>query len=123
MIEIGKNYRTRCGWQARVHATDMASNFYPVLATILCPDRGWVTVRLTAEGYFGSSADPHDYDLIEVRPRVKITLWVNLYRDERSKSGYCIAAHDTKEVAVKSRGDKCLMTIPVTIEGEEGEGL
>lgn len=123
MIEIGKTYQARCGWEARVHATDLGHTFYPVLATILDPDKGWGTVHLTANGNFITTGGPHDFDLVEVKPVITLMRWVNVYRDVDGQDEHCTFLHLTEDQAIADRNVGCIMTVPVTITGYGGDGL
>lgn len=95
MIEIGKTYRTRCGWPARVHANDLGDD-RPVLASVKNPKYGWLDIRLTAEGRRDFLGQDNDLDLIEVKPVITLTRWVNVYRDATQPDGYWLAWHPTE---------------------------
>ena len=95
MIEIGKTYRTRCGWPARVHATDMGGS-HPVLASVKNPRYGWTTLHTTAEGHYNPLGHASDFDLIEVKPVITLTRWENVYRDATQPDGYWLAWHPTE---------------------------
>ena len=56
-------------------------------------------------------------DLIEVRPRIKRTVWLNLYGPESQTS------HHSRKQADDERTDDCLACVRVEIDCEEGEGL
>jgi hypothetical protein len=67
------------------------------------------------------------YDLAEVEPRIKRTVWVNVYED-------CISIHSTKDFAdvhyrycgradFHDRGGSRLACVKVELDGQEGEGL
>ena len=112
MIDISKTYRTRDGREVRIYATDGA--------------HGKVHgAMLTAEGWehrtWGDSGrimlcEQHDYDLIEVRPRIKRTVWLNVYEDNTlSVFG--------SETRAKQSLEYCLACLKIDIDCEEGEGL
>ena len=119
MIDINKKYRTRDGREVRIYATDGAECL-PVHGAIKWvtgkgwePDiAGWRPCSWTKNG---KAVDGEEFscDLIEVRPRIKRTVWVSVYPDEITwlgVEGYAI-------------GDGCLARVKVEIDCEEGEGL
>jgi hypothetical protein len=59
----------------------------------------------------------NDWDIIEVRPRHKRTVWVNVY-DETTSGDY-----ETKEEADKNADKDRIACIKVELDFEEGEGL
>ena len=122
MIDINKKYRTRDVREVRIYATDgygsgsaihgAINNFYGWVATVWNPDGKchW------SAGCYG---DPSlDNDLIEVRPRHKRTVWLNVYDD-------CISrGFETKDEAdVKAVKNRRLACIKVELDFEEGDGL
>jgi hypothetical protein len=58
----------------------------------------------------------HEYDLVEIKPRIKRTIWLNIYE-------YCFLCCSSKEEADHYDGDDRLACIKVEIDCEEGEGL
>lgn len=126
MIDINKTYKTRDNQivQVQVHSTDLGGDF-PVLASFRLKGGGWVSSRLTADGRL--NRDPKigsNYDLIEIKPRIKFTRWFNVYQSSTPGGDYYLPVYfKTKDEASRNRSSTCLMTVPVIIEGEEGEGL
>ena len=59
---------------------------------------------------------PDVNDLIEVKPRIKRTIWLSIYED-------CTLSSSSKEEADHYDGDDRLACIKVEIDVEEGEGL
>lgn len=116
-IELGKTYRTRDGREAIVYATNGAGD-YPVHGAHMTVD-GWHIAVWTADGFQFLSRNQHDLDLIEVKPRIKRELWVNLYP---SKSCVMIG-YETKDQADKAAAYNRIACIPIIIDCEEGEGL
>ena len=57
-----------------------------------------------------------EYDLIEVRPRHKRTVWLNIFED-------CAGVWDSKKDANKYAIRERLACIKVDLDFEEGEGL
>jgi len=114
-IEMGKQYRTRNGREVRIYATD-GNEIYPVHGAI---NMGgvWKIETWTLEGrHDRADRRPHDNDLIEGKPRIKRTIWVNLY-----ERGYGVSL--TKERADANAVEDRLACVKVEIDCEEGEGL
>lgn len=60
-------------------------------------------------------------DRIEVKPRIKREVWVNVYRQD---DGYEFATyHDNAIDADNESGDAIIARVRLTIDCEEGEGL
>ena len=109
MIDINKKYRTRDGREVRIYAVD-GDEPRPVHGAIKSPT-GWVVSHWPQDGV--QSDFEGSNNLIEVKPRIKRTLWVCVYPDELTwlgVEGYAI-------------GDGCLARVKVEIDCEEGEGL
>ena len=115
MIDINKQYRTRDGREVRIYATDGGGP---------CPIHGaisglnfWSTANWSKNGsYTVVYGQEHDNDIIEVRPRHKRTVWVNLYDDSKP------ALHLSRELADQHCLDR-IACIKVELDYEEGEGL
>jgi hypothetical protein len=77
----------------------------------------WSTASWSKNGsYKLAYGQEHDNDLIEVRPRHKRTVWVNIYDDSKP------ALHLSRELADQYRCDR-IACIKVELDFEEGEGL
>ena len=118
MIDINKKYRTRDGREVRIYATDGGGR-NPVHGSIKEED-GWIFQVWPKSGrYFEDDDEDYRIDLIEVRPRHKRTVWMNVY--EKSTSIW-----DSKEHA-DARADRAsfdrIACIKVELDFEEGEGL
>jgi hypothetical protein len=121
MIDKSKTYRTRDGREVRIYATDgdgsgsaihgAIKNFYGWVATVWEPNGKchW------GAGCYGDPTPAND--LIEVRPRHKRTVWLNLYDDSPNVIGW-----NSKNEA-DAPGAKRLACIKVDLDFEEGEGL
>ena len=110
MIDINKKYRTRACAEVRIYAVD-GDEPRPVHGAFKGPT-GWVVSCWRQDGTqldFGGH-----YDLIELKPRIKRTVWLALYPldDVWVVSGDCTAVE---------KG--CLACVKVEIDCEEGEGL
>jgi hypothetical protein len=112
MISMDKKYRTRDGREVRIYALDGISPS-PVHGAFLTID-GWATCNWTKTGekfLVGESF----IDLVEVKPRIKRTVWLNVYAREDRPS--------TKKQADEHAFDTRLACVRVEIDCEEGEGL
>jgi hypothetical protein len=113
MIELGKQYRTEDGCEARIYALD-AGGQTPVHGAIK-RNGLWIVTSWSKEGRW-SISNPEN-NLIEVKPRIQREFWVNVYPDfmqapytEKSKADFCAGAHR-------------IACVKVVIDCEEGEGL
>jgi hypothetical protein len=115
MIDINKKYRTRACAEVRIYAVDV-DGAGPVHGAFKSP-AGWVVSCWRQDG---TQLDlGGHYDLIELKPRIKRTLWVNIYPDGERKS----TAHSKKEKADRYAIGTRLACVKVEIDCEEGEGL
>jgi len=115
MIDPNKQYRTRDGREVRIYAVDGGGDF-PIHGAIYS-DRGWASEGWDCDGklYLTKASAG---DLIEVKPRIKRTVWLNVYSDRGP------VAHETKEMADGvGTASLRIACIPVEIDCEEGEGL
>ena len=110
VIDINKQYRTRDGREVRIYATDGWSAS-PVHGAIKVEGE-W---RFSCWSAGGIHHTDRAYDLIEVRPRHKRTMWVNVYNTGGP------TAHKLKEQADFYFGR--IACIKVELDFEEGEGL
>ena len=109
MIDINKKYRTRACAEVRIYAVD-GDEPRPVHGAFKSP-AGWVVSCWRQDG---TQLDlGGHYDLIELKPRVKKTMWLSLYRN--GAVWFC-----TENSKV---GDDCLARVKVEIDCEQGEGL
>ena len=117
MISKDKTYRTRDGREVRIYATDGHPD-EPVHGAF--KDKGkWMSTNWSQTGKFCSFA-PHDLDLIEVKPRIRRTVWVNLHEND------FVTASPTEAFAkqrLQHSLKDALACIRVEIDCEEGEGL
>jgi len=119
MIDQTKKYRTRDGKEVRVYATDGAVPYSVHGATL--NDGEWVVFTWTAGGEYAAGSS-NKRDIIEVREKLTVSGWVNLYRLPRGISmGH---VYHTKEEACLARaGIDTTACVHVTVEYEEGGGL
>ena len=114
MIDINKQYHTRDGREVRIYATDGARG--KVHGAILT-NEGWEHRTWNSSGVIVLCQE-HDSDLIEVRPRHKRTVWLNVYQ-----SGVVPEACSSKERADLAAACGRIACIKVDLDFEEGEGL
>ena len=115
MIDKDRTYRTRDGLEVRIYATDGGGR-NPVHGSIKEED-GWIFQVWPKSGrYFEDDDEDYRIDLIEVRPRHKRTVWVNVYDDT------CRTA-DSKQSADAYATANRTACIKVELDFEEGEGL
>ena len=113
MIDINKKYRTRDGREVRIYATD---GIHPhevhgaIKSTI---SDGWIYYAWSADGSHQRDAI---LSLIEVRPRHKRTVWLNVYNN-------AIREWRTKEEADSCAGKDRMACIKVELDFCEGDGL
>jgi len=114
MIDKDRTYRTRDGREVRIYATDGKYPFV-VQGAVKTEHGEWEQVSWTNGGNFLLVNGCHN-DLIEVRPRHKRTVWLNVYDNG-------IREWRTKEDADRYAGDTRIACIKVELDFEEGEGL
>jgi len=113
MISKDKTYRTRDGREVRIYATDGCIGA-PVQGAIKIGHE-WHLGHWTKDGIYGlyGSSQAHDYALIEVKPRIKRTVWLNVFDGATSAS----------DTSIWHGVSKRLACVKVEIDCEEGEGL
>ena len=119
MIDITKKYRTRDGREVRIYATDGADP-YPVHGAIKNSDGEWCGSAWRVNGDYKLNAPTFDDDdLIEVKPRIKREVWVNVYPLHVS------VTYETKADADKGAYQQVnrIACVKLTIDCEEGHGL
>jgi hypothetical protein len=117
MIDINKKYRTRDGREVRIYATD-GGGAYPVHGAVLGTNF-WSATNWSQNGSYRINHDDHELDLIEVRPRIKRSYWVNLY----PSSSWTLDLFDTREKADGHAGSSRVACVRLEIDCEHGEGL
>ena len=115
MIDINKKYRTRDDREVRIYATDGAGTY--CIHGAIKNNGEWEYMRWTNNGTFGGNI-PFGSDLIEVRPRHKRTVWLNVYN-----SRIVPEAWNSKENADRAAACGRIACIKVELDFEEGEGL
>ena len=117
MIDKNKIYKTRDGRKVRIYATDGGGR-NPIHGSVKDED-GWIFQVWPKSGrYFEDGDEDYRIDLIEVRPRHKRTVWVNVYKDDWD--AYTAAS---KEDADENASEDRIACIKVELDFEEGDGL
>ena len=112
MIDINKKYRTRGGREVRIYAVD-GDEPRPVHGAVKS-QTGWIVSHWPKDGIQSSYEGSND--LIEVKPRIQRTLWVNVY-----SNGF--AGWVDRKTADANSSFTRLACVKVEIDCEEGEGL
>lgn len=115
MIDITKKYRTRDGREVRIYATDGKGPASVVHGAINYND-GWVQHTWFADGMYHYTSSCRD--LIEVKPRIRREVWVNVY-----PNGVDDELWSTKPVADQQALTSRIACVRLTIDCEEGDGL
>ena len=122
MISKDKQYRTRDGREVRIYATDGGVGKSMVHGATLDEAPGWFPRLWYPDG---SHTENGDLDLIEVKPRIKRTFWMNVYPEhdirpyeDKYVADSCESLRDV--MGIESRRIAC---VKVEIDCEEGEGL
>ena len=117
MIEINKQYQLANGREFRLYAVD-GGGLFPVQGAYLDPNGTWQVQFWTSEGRFSGSYPDHKFNLVEIRPRHKRTVWINCYPDLQNGVAYV-----NKPEADMMRSPNSIGCVECTFEFEEGEGL
>lgn len=116
-IEIGKQYRTRDGRDVRIYAAD-GDEEMPVHGAVLTK-HGWKVNSWAPDGrWCPNMTDARD--LVEVRPRIKREVWINVYPKETEVSD---RAHTCRQAADMLASMSRIACVRVEIDVEEGHGL
>jgi hypothetical protein len=111
IVSMDKEYRTPSGRAVRIYAVDGVET-YSVHGAIRY-DSGWEQARWTCSGE-GAGCCPN---LIEVKPRIKRTVWLNMYPHNGAE------LHSTRSTADEQAKPARIACVPIEIDCEEGEGL
>lgn len=117
MIDKNKQYKTRSGFPVEIYATDRGGK-YPVHGAI-CSEGVWHLLSWTKGGCFVAAGNEGKLDLVEVKPRIQLIEWFNVYRDRIG------CGHKTRAEADASAtlGGHRVACIQIPIDCEEGDGL
>jgi hypothetical protein len=115
MIDIKKQYKTRDGREVRIYATD-GEDDYPVHGAVKPINGKWFPSLWTPSGRACNPIIDSKLDLIEVKPRIKREVWVNVY-------DIGCSTYTTKEMANLCASSTRLACVKIIIDCEEGDGL
>jgi len=119
-IEMGKQYRTRGGYEVRIYAIDCGEVQH--VHGAFYKEKGWASTSWNSDGSWVDTGI-HDLDLIEVKPRIQFERWCNIYRDN-SDCHYLGSGSKDKETATRiGKDNNTIACVKITIDCEEGEGL
>jgi hypothetical protein len=115
MISKDKTYRTRDGREVRIYATDGHPD-EPVHGAFQDYSCAWNSTMWRHDGtnVYGKG----ESDLIEVKPRIKRTVWLNVYDNEVIHGGW-----RTKEEAQGYHEKNRIACLKLDLDFEQGEGL
>ena len=116
MIDKNKQYRTRDGREVRIYAVDGGGE-RPVHGAINL-DGEWECLVWRMDGRLGEYIET-DTDLIEVKPRIKREVWVNVYPAWLHSD----VVYQSKSAADEGAAGDRIACVKLTIDCEEGEGL
>jgi hypothetical protein len=111
-IDINKKYRTRDGRDVRIYAVD-AGGRAPIHGAVF-DGENW-SIRTWKPG--GMHCE-RQCDLVEVKPTVKVDLWLNIYQ-----RGALFCAFETRASADIGAGTARVACIHIEREVEHGEGI
>jgi len=113
MIELGKQYRTEDGCEARVYAVD-AGGTHSVHGAIK-RNGSWIVTAWSKEGCWSSGYSINN--LVEVKPRIQREMWLNVY------NGRLCTGYPSREESDRASSYDRIACVKVVIDCEEGEGL
>ena len=117
MIDKSKQYKTRDGREVRIYATDGGGE--TVHGAVLYDGTYWRQHCWSLCGQYDINSESH-LDLIEVKPRIKREVWVNVYPEWLAASAM---AWPSKKNADEGAAPDRIACVRLTIDCEEGEGL
>ena len=121
MIDKSKTYRTRDGREVRIYATD-GDRHAPIHGAISHPDGSWTMLSWLEDGGWCKDHETN-FDLIEVRPRHKRTVWLAVYPNGYIEATSKLEWRNGPCINGPYDGEKPIACIKVDLDFEEGEGL
>lgn len=117
MIDINKQYRTRDGREVRLYATD-GEEHAPIHGAVKS-EFVWFPFQWKGDGT--GYVRCGELDLIEVKPRIKRTVWQNIIKD--TYGDLVFSTYHTKAEADRHHYDRRIACVKIEIDCEEGDGL
>jgi hypothetical protein len=115
LVSIDKTYKTKCGYEVKIYA--IYENQTSGVHGAYFQHGMWCATTWKLSGFYLISEQKHDLNLVEVKPRIKRTFWVNLYSDNRVGLYYSRKSADAFTLSER------LACREIHIDCEEGEGL
>jgi len=120
IVSIDKTYKTRCGYDVKIYAIyENQTNGVHGAYFEKGYDR-WCANTWKLNGSHLVSDRENDIDLVEVKPRIKRTYWINLYPNPNIDY---VMAHSSKAKADNAASSDRIACVKREIDCEEGEGL
>ena len=116
-IDINKKYRTIDGKEVVIYTTDGADKAFPVVGEVRLDESSSIVSKWSVYGQVHGTY-VKDHCLVEVKPRIKRTVWVNVYPEP-----YADIVHPSHEAANQEAAACRLACVMKEIDCEEGEGL
>lgn len=114
IVDIKKSYRAKNGAEVRLFADDGVED-YEIIGAIKTK-RGWEPHAWSRSGKkYPFLDDP--YDLIEIKPRIRSEVWVNIYEND------IFFNYNSRSEADVLASPGRLACVRIAIDYEEGEGL
>lgn len=121
MIDKSKLYRTRDGREVRIYAVDGGAHGNAIHGAVKNESGRWIATQWFHEGMY-AHAGSHMNDLIEVPPRIKRKVWMNVYETDQPIT-WLFRNKALAESAAASCKDHRIACVEVDIDVEEGHGL
>ena len=114
MIDPKKQYRTRQGLPVRIYAVD-GDDEMPIHGAVMTA-HGWRANSWQRSGKW-MDGKYDGADLIEVKPRIKRKVWMNVYPHRMG------VPHGNHAYVAAHRGKDAIACVEIDIDVEEGHGL
>ena len=120
MIDMNKKYKTRDGDEVRIYAVDCGT--VTEIHGAYKNEDGWYMRSWYEDGkYFGGNNNESGMDLIEVKPRIQRSYWMNIYKINHPPQLW--PSEELARTADINGGSQAIGRIEVMVDIEEGEGL
>jgi len=122
LISMDKTYKTQCGYPVKIYAI-YEDQEYETVHGAMFKNGKWISALWRKDGRFDTFLflNENDNDLIEVKPRIKRTYWLNLYPNYPNMD--YVMAHSSKAKADGAASSDRIACVKREIDCEEGEGL
>ena len=120
MIDIKKIYTTRSGLPVRIYAVDAMGNS-PIHGAVQEEGKAWDVLSWMSSGAY-AAGDPNQFDLIEVKPKRMLDVWINIYSEGPGRFATSKEEADHCAAVSYPHGHR-LACLHIVREFTEGEGL